>query len=322
MKAAVLHGPRDLRIEEVPTPQAGPHDLLVRIHSCAICGTDTQIYFGAHQAGRYPMILGHEASADIVEVGRELSGYRVGERITFWVHFGSFAEYNCFDPARVAVGELPAHVTWDAGANTQLLCACLRGVDCSGLREGHTALVLGQGPVGLLTLQGARVYGAGTTLGVDLLDSRLAMSERVGATATVNASEPGWPERVLEAAGEVDVAFDCMNDDLSPNEDALEQLLRAMRPGGQIVVLSLGSRRRGPSPHRLVGRNVTIKPSYVPFERARELIGVACDLVGRGEVDVDSFITHRISLDEVARGMELTREQPESVIKIMVQVAP
>ncbi|MFQ6097105.1 MAG: zinc-binding dehydrogenase, partial [Armatimonadota bacterium] len=322
MKAAVLHGPLDLRIEEVPTPEPGLDGVVVRIHSCAVCGTDAQMYVGAHQTVTYPIILGHEASAEVVEVGRNVTGHSPGERVTFWVKFGSFAEYNSFEPRNVAVGRLADNVTWDQGASAQLLCACLRGVDCSGLRDGQTALCLGQGPVGLLTLQAARARGAGVAVGVDLYENRLAASARVGARLTVSAHDPHWPERVREAVGEVDVAFDCMNDDLSPKRDALERLLMVMRPGGVIVVLSLADQCRGPSPQRQIARNVTIKPSFVPLERTRELMELACDLVAAGRVDVDSLITHRMSLDDVERGLQLSRQRPDEVLKVMVQVKP
>ncbi|MFQ5811347.1 MAG: alcohol dehydrogenase catalytic domain-containing protein, partial [Armatimonadota bacterium] len=132
-------------------PTAEEHGLVLKVHSCAICGTDTHRYFGTYGPRRYPTILGHEASGEVVEVGPHAASYEVGDRLTFWVSFGCFAEYVRIEPRNVAVGRLANDMTWEQGANTQLLCACLRAVDCASIQDGERVLVLGCGPVGLLT---------------------------------------------------------------------------------------------------------------------------------------------------------------------------
>jgi len=322
MRAAVLHAPRDLRIEDVPVPSAGDDGLVLRIHSCAICGTDTQMYVGADPVTRYPSIPGHEASGEVVEAGPGAGSYRAGERLTFWVSFGCFAEYVRIVPHKIAVSRLDDGMTWEQGAITQLLCACLRGVDCADIRDGERALVLGCGPVGLLTLQAVKAHAQPAAIAAaDLLDNRIALAAQLGADVALSAREPDWPRQVVDGVGEVDVVFDCMNDDLSADKDAGRKLLGAMKPGGRIIVLSLADEPRYPSPQAMLRRRVSLHPSYVPMERTRELMQLATALVAQGQVDVRSFVTHRLPLERVAEGMEMTRERPDEVIKVMVSVA-
>jgi len=321
MRAAVLHGPRDLRIEHVPMPTAGDDGLVLKVHYCAVCGTDTQTYFGRYGGDRYPKMLGHEASGEVVAVGPEAGSHQTGDRITFWVSGGCFAEYARIVPGNVAVGRLDDGMTWEQGANTQLLCACLRAVDCAEITDGERVLVIGCGPVGLLTLQGVRAHTkAAAIAAADLFENRVGLAAQLGADVAVSARDADWPQRVVDAIGEADVVFDCMNDDLSPGHDAGEKLLSAMTSGGRIIVLSLSDESRYPSPQDVLKKLVSVRPTHVPMARVRELMDISIALVANGSVDVRSFITDRIPLERVAEGIEMTRERPGEVVKVMVGI--
>ncbi len=322
MRAAVLHGPRDLRIEDVPMPESGDDGLLLKIHCCAICGTDTQTYMGRYGSRQYPTRLGHEASGEVVEVGSEAGTCRAGDRLTFWVSGGCFAEYVRIVPANVAISRLDDGVTWEQGANAQLLCACLRGVDCADIQEGERVLVLGCGPVGLLTLQGVRAHTKAGAIGAtDLFENRIALARQLGADVALSGAEPEWPQQVVDGIGEADVVFDCMNDDLSAEKDAGQKLLSAMAEGGRVVILSLSDEPRYPSPQAMLKKLVSLRPSYVPLERARELMDLAAAFVADGRVDVHSFVTHRVPLERLAEGIEMTRDRPDEVVKVIVGIA-
>ena len=229
MKAAVLYGPNDVRIEDVPEPELVPGGALLRVRACAICGSDAMMYRGDHDC-EYPTIMGHEAAGEVVVVADDVSKTKVGDRITFWCHYGCFAEYTCVPTAEVAIGHLAGSVTFEQGGNTQLLCAVMRGVECAELREGDRVLVVGQGPVGLMALQGARAKGAGKTVGTDLHPNRIAMSQRLGADLALDGGSADWPDAVRDQIGEIDVVFDCMTDDGTPDCRGLNQAMRCMRP--------------------------------------------------------------------------------------------
>lgn len=303
-------------------PTAGDDGLVLKVHSCAVCGTDTQMYYGTYGTERYPIVLGHEASGEVVEVGPKAGRYEIGEPLTFWVSLGCFADYVRIVPRSVAIGRLTADMTWEQGANTQLLCACLRAVDCAAIQDGERVLVLGCGPVGLLTLQGAKALAKPRAVAAtDLCENRTALAARLGADVALSARHHDWSQQVVDGIGEVDVVFDCMGDDLSPGRDVGEKLLRAMQRGGRIIVLSLSNQSRYPSPQGMLKKLVSVRPSHVPMARSRELMDAAVALVADGRVDVRAFVTHRLPLESVAEAIEMTRKRPDEVVKVMVSVA-
>ena len=319
VKAAVLYGPMDVRIEDVPEPELAPGGAIVRIRACAICGSDTMMYRGDHPYS-YPAIMGHEAAGEVVAVADDVQGVKVGDRITFWCHYGCFAEYACVPTAKVAIGHLADSVTFEQGANTQLLCAIMRGVECAELRGGERVLVVGQGPVGLMTLQGAKAKGAGTTVGTDLCPNRIAMSERLGADLALDGASLDWPDVVRDQVGEVDVVLDCMMDDQTPDRRAVNQAMGCLRSGGKYVMIGQGTQPRALSALTLLSRLITVVPSHQPMERVRAIMDRCCAWVADGAVDVTTFVTHRLPLGALTDGFDLAMNHQGEAIKVMVTI--
>lgn len=319
MKAAVFHGPLDMRIENAPEPELVAGGALLCIRACAICGSDAMIYRGDHDYP-HPSIIGHEAAGEVIAVADDARNVNVGDRITFWCHYGCFAEYTCLPTQQVVIGHLGESVTFEQGANTQLLCAVMRGVRCAKLQKGERVLVLGQGPVGLMALQGARADGAAKIATTDLRPNRIAMSRRLGADIALDGTAPDWPEAVRDTIGEVDVVLDCMTDDESTDRQALNQAMKCTRVGGRYVMIGMGARPRGLSALTMLSRQVTLIPTYQPMERVQEIMDQCCQWVADGTVDVTSFVTHRIQLENLAEGFEMVLNRPQEVIKVMVEI--
>ena len=319
MKAAVLYGPNDVRIEDVPEPELAPGGALVRIHACAICGSDAMMYRG-NLRSEYPAIMGHEAGGEVVATADDVSKVKVGDRITFWGHYGCFAEYTCLPTADVAVGHLAATVTLEQGANTQLLCAVMRGIECGEVQEGDRVLVVGQGPVGLMTLQGARATGAGSVVGTDLHPNRIAMSQRLGADLALDGASPDWPDAVRDQIGEIDVVFDCMTNDQTPDARAIDQAMSCLRNGGKYVMIGHGTKPRALNALTMVSKVITLIPTHQPMDRVQQIMDQCCQWVADGTVDVTSFVTHHLALEELAEGFDMVQSRPQETIKVMVTI--
>ncbi len=319
MKQALLHGPHDLRVEEVPDPEPGEDGAVVRIRRCAICGSDTALYEG-RKAAQYPFPLGHEASGEVVACGPKAPGVAEGDRITVWCHFGALAEFTCLRPERLAVGHLGATVTFDQGASAQLLCACLRGVDTATITPNSKVLVLGLGGVGLMTFQGARAFGAPIVLGADPLQLRREVGVKLGLEAVFDPSAEGWDRAIAEHFGPLDIVYDCMENDTTPAGDTLGRALRLLRPQAEYVMIGLGDRPRRLVPTELVDRQVTIKPSFATLERTRELMNLGLKWIADGTVDVDTMTTHRFALDQAPEAMHVVAERGPDLLKVMIHV--
>ncbi len=225
MKAAVLYGDGDIRVEDYPTPEPGPGEALVRVRATGICGSDLPRVFrgGAHH---YPIVLGHEFSGEVVALGSGVQTLAVGDRVAGAPllpcmacadcqqgHFslckrysfigsrqqGSFAEYVAL-PERNCV-KFDPDVPFDRAAFFEPSTVALHGLMCNDFRGGGAVAVLGCGTIGAFAVQWARILGARQVVAFDISDERLALARRLGASHTVNTAQPDFMQKALELSG-------------------------------------------------------------------------------------------------------------------------
>jgi L-iditol 2-dehydrogenase len=219
MKAAVLHGNRDLRYEEYPDPVTGPGDVLVRVRAAGICGSDIPrvLFNGAHN---YPIVLGHEFSGVVVGIGAGVTGLSVGDTVSgapllpcmacadcqrgdysLCKNYsfigsrkqGSFAELVAL-PEKNAVRYNPV-IPYEQAAMFEPATVALHGLFCNGYRGGESVAILGGGTIGLFTMQWAKIFGARKTVVFDVDDGRLSLAASLGADATINTLNPTFREQ-------------------------------------------------------------------------------------------------------------------------------
>ncbi|RJR18484.1 MAG: 2,3-butanediol dehydrogenase, partial [Desulfobacteraceae bacterium] len=248
MKAAVWHSQGDIRIEDVATPSPGPGQVKLKIKACGICGSDLHEFKSgpfliprkSHPlTGRAggPMILGHEFSAEITELGEGVKDWNPGDRVAVnpliycgRCHYcmrgeyvmctslgtyglasdGAFAEYAVFPQGSLL--KLPDSVTDDKGAFVEPLAVALHAVNRSGMRLGASVAVVGAGPIGLLVMQAARAAGAREVYVVEPLEARRNLALRTGASAVFDPQKDDAGAAIGSLTGglRVDVAFDCV----------------------------------------------------------------------------------------------------------------
>lgn len=211
MKAAMFHGPEDVRLEDVPVPRIGPHDVLVRVDTALTCGTDRKMFLRGHPLFQPPFVFGHEFAGTIVEVGAQVEQFRPGMRVVaansapcgtcfycvrgaqsmcerlFIRLSGAFAEYIDV-PAPIVeknLLEIPDGVLFRDAALLEPLACVVHGIERSGIRVGDTVVVNGAGPIGLLFVRLASLK-AGRVIATDVRDDRLERARRLGANDVVN----------------------------------------------------------------------------------------------------------------------------------------
>lgn len=223
MMAAVLHGPADVRYEEIPVPSIGKGEVLVKVKAAGNCGSDLQRIM---MVGTWvlPCIPGHEFSGEIVEVSNELDSTLVGKRITAtpqipcmkcdWCKAGqynlcedydyvgsrsdgAFAEYIKLPIANVRL--IPDNLSYEEASMTDPVCVSLHGIKRSGgVHPGETVVVMGTGPIGMLAAQWAKVLGAKQVIAVDIFDEKLDLIKSLGATHTINGKKVDVVEKIFE----------------------------------------------------------------------------------------------------------------------------
>jgi len=355
MRAARWHGRGDVRVEDVPIPTVGEGEVLLRVSWCGICGTDVEEYRdgpvvvpadapNALTGQRAPITLGHEFAGTVVEVGPGVEGLTVGERVVpeiclfcgechycrrhqyalcvSWAAIGlhgdgGLAEYVKV-PARMCV-RLPDEIGDDEAALIETTEVAVRAVRKAGIRLGDSVAIVGDGAVGLITLQVARAAGATTAILLGHRAARLELGRQLGADAAIDTRDPGWLDAVRELTGGLgaDVAIEC-----GGRAEAIGDSIAATRKGGTIVLLAV------------IGVPIPVN-TWPIVEGERTIIGsvqhhfdddlpVAVRLLATGQVNVRPLISRRISLERVVEEGFAAPPSAGSDIKVLVstRVAP
>lgn len=337
MKAAVFRGIGQIEVAKVPRPEPGPGEVLIRVGYCGICGSDLEaLQYGMYEPG---LIVGHEFAGVLAELGPGVTGWQVGDRVVVSdaipcgecapclegqldacesltmigvTHDGGLAEYA---PAMArGLHRLPDEVTLRQGALVEPLSVALHGVRRSRLKVGDRVLVMGAGPIGLLTLQCALLAGARQVIVTEVDATRAALANRLGAVAVL---DPGRDNVGLALAGLTggqgpDLVYICTGAP-APFGDALS----LVRKGGQIFVLGLCMEPVEADFASVVLNDLCIEGSLA----GRAEVSAAIDLVAQRRVDVETLVSHEIGLDEVVTaGFEPLGTPGSGAVKILVRI--
>lgn len=328
----------DVRLEEIPMPEIGPGEILVKIMASGICGSDVLEWYRIKKA---PLVLGHEITGEIVETGDGVTGFKKGDRVFVNHHVpcntchyclsgkhtvcetlhttnfdpGGFAEYVRVPWINVDRGTLilPDTLSWEEGSFVEPLGCVLRGQRVAQLKPEQTVLILGSGVSGLLHLICAKALGTGFIITTDICDYRLDMAKKCGANAVIHARED-VPQKVMELNGgrKADLVIICTG-----AYTAFIQALESVDRGG--TVLCFATTEPGvdlPLPINQFWRNgVTVLPSYANTAYDAK---VAISMLSGRLIDVKQTITHRLGLAETEDGFRLMAEAKESM-KIIIE---
>jgi len=328
MKAAVLHGPRTLRVEDAPAPGVAPGEALVRVAVAGLCGTDYSIFSGERGVA-YPRVMGHEFVGRVEAVGSDVAAPRVGDRVAIEPNYSCGVCPLCREGnrnlclSRTAIGidvdgcfaelvRVPARCCWPAPPGvadedlmvTEPLAVVVRAAARGHVRSGETAAVVGAGTLGLLAVQVLKARGA-RVLAVSRSTRRFGLARELGADATHTVADGVLADVARDFSGREGV--DCVVE-TAGTADAVTEALELVRPGGRVVLTGLPHE---PTPTRffsVVRREIAILGSMIYQDEFAE----AMRLVAAGQVRTRPLITHHFALDEIERAFAAHRE-PASI---------
>jgi len=345
MQAAVYRGVNDVRLETVSVPEAGSGELLIRVHSCGVCGTDLKkIATGSHSA---PRIFGHETSGVVAAVGQGVSDFREGDRVVVFHHIPCGECYYCrhktfaqcstykkvgctagFEPSGGGFAEYVRVMDWIVrygtvrireGVPFEQACfvepvnTCMKGIEALRPQPGETVLAIGQGPIGIILGVLARRAGA-MVITSDLYPERLRIGESFGLENTMDASRTNVVERVREltegrGADAVILAVG--------GSSLIRTAMDAARPGGRVLLFA--QTHHGEAiidPAAICVDEKTLVGSY---SASVDMQAESVRFVMNHEMDLERLISHRFPLRESKQALDLAAHPQPSSMKIMVQ---
>ena len=345
MQAAVYRGVNDVRLETLPVPEIGEKEILVKVHSCGVCGTDLKkISTGSHSA---PRIFGHETSGTVAAVGAQVRKYAPGDRVMVFHHIpcrecfycqnktfaqcvtykkvgctagfepsgGGFAEYVRVMDWIVENGTvgIPDGISFEQATFVEPVNTCMKGIEALRLRQGETVLTIGQGPIGIILSVLARKAGA-SLITSDLHAQRLKIGESFGLETTIDASQANVVDRVRELTGGrgADAVI------LAVGGNALIRIaMDAARPGGRVLLFAQTQHGEAViDPAAICVDEKTLVGSY---SASVDLQAESVRFVMNRDMDLERLISHRFPLSESAAALDLAAHPQPSSMKIMIQ---
>lgn len=339
MKAARIKDRTSVELRDVPIPHIGNHELLVRMRTCGICGTDIEKMHGEHIT---PPVLGHEVAGEIYEVGAQIKEFKKGDRILVHHHVSCRSCLYCkigletlceaypksnLDPCGFSeffrvpetlvrggtVYRLPNSLSFEEGSQVEPTACCIRALRKSGVKPGSSVAVFGVGPVGLTHIQLLRLGGAARIYAVDVLDGRRRMAVRFGANATLDPTNENVPKAILDGTDGQGVDYVIV---ATGNTKAIEQACVSVRKGGHVTLF--GAPVRGAlmslDVSSLFLREISLQSSYSTSETEMR---IALDLIAQKRITPAQMITHRIPLQDVNEAFQLAADGREAV-KVVV----
>jgi L-iditol 2-dehydrogenase len=347
MRAAVYRGVDDVRVETIPVPEIGDGELLVKIHTCGICGTDLKkIHTGSHSA---PRVFGHEMAGTVAAIGSGVAKYAVGDRVMAYHHIpcghcyycrkqtfaqcevykkvgctagfeasgGGFAEYIRVMDWIVEGGviRIPDDVPVEQAAFVEPTNTCFKAVEMLHLQEDETVLVIGQGPIGVMLAALAKRTGA-TVLTSDLYAERHAVAAKFGL------------DHPLDARGDVVAAAKAATDGrgadvalVAVGGNALIGVaMDAVRPGGRVMLFAATQHGEAPfDPAAVCMDEKTLMGSYSSSVAINEAVAAMVFDGYRDGFDLTKLISHRFSLEQAVEAIDLASHPQAGSMKIVIQ---
>jgi L-iditol 2-dehydrogenase len=342
VKALVLKAYGQLEVEDVPPPEVGAGDVLVRVMACGICGSDVHGMDGSTGRRIPPIVMGHEAAGVVEKVGADVGTVRAGDRVTLdstiynpdsyfsrrglvnlcddrrvlgvscedYRRHGAFAELVSV-PAHIAY-TLPAGLSFDEAALVEPVSVAVHARHLTPLEPGDTVVVVGAGLIGLMTLQVLRAFGVRQLVVVDVEDDRLALARELGASHVFNSGTADVVSsvRALTEGRGADVAFEAVG-----IEPTVRAAVGAVRKGGTVTLIGNLAKDVSLPLQSVVTRQIRLQGSCASSGEYPECL----ELIASGKVDVARFISATASLEEGASWFERLRRREPGLMKVVLR---
>jgi len=338
MKAAIWYGGKDIRIEDVPEPEIKENDVLIKVKAVGICGSELHAYEGISERRKPPLIMGHEFSGEIEEIGKNVENLRKGDRVVvdpiirclkcdnclngrsnicenmhlIGLHTpGAFAEYIAVSSEKCY--KIPSDLSFEEASMVEPMAVGVHATNLANMKINDYVAIIGTGVIGLCTLQAVKISGAGRIICSGLRESKLKLAEKIGANILINAKEKDPIEKVMELTNGkgIDIAFEAVG-----IQETVQQAIDMIKKGGSVIVIGMLAKKMELDMLDIVTKEKRIIGSYgyTPLD-----FKIALKLISEKRVDVKSLITHVFPLKEILKGFETLSKNREETVKVIIK---
>ena len=333
--------PKHITFREVPVPEPGPDQVLVKIKRIGVCGSDIHVWHGTHPYTSYPVTQGHEVSGQIVSLGEYVKDLAVGQKVTIepqvfcgrchpclhgkynlceklkvmgFQTTGTAGEYFAVDASKITL--LPEELSYSEGAMIEPTAVAVHAAKRFPDLKGANVVVLGCGPIGILVMQAAKALGAAKALVTDISDSRLELAKSLGADFAVNTMKKDFGEAMLEAFGpdKADVIYECAGSDIT-----MEQAIQNARKGSMIVLVAVFGKRASVDLAKLNDSELDLNTSMM--YRHEDYVD-AIRFVKEGSIRLKPLQSAHFAFQDYAKAYDYIDANRETTMKVLIDVDP
>ena len=333
--------PKHITFREVPVPEPGPDQVLVKIKRIGVCGSDIHVWHGTHPYTSYPVTQGHEVSGQIVSLGEYVKDLAVGQKVTIepqvfcgrchpclhgkynlceklkvmgFQTTGTAGEYFAVDASKITL--LPEELSYSEGAMIEPTAVAVHAAKRFPDLKGANVVVLGCGPIGILVMQAAKALGAAKALVTDISDTRLELAKSLGADFAVNTLKKNFGEAMLEAFGpdKADVIYECAGSDIT-----MEQAIQNARKGSMIVLVAVFGKRASVDLAKLNDSELDLNTSMM--YRHEDYVD-AIRFVKEGRIRLKPLQSAHFAFQDYAKAYDYIDANRETTMKVLIDVDP
>ncbi|WEG13361.1 alcohol dehydrogenase catalytic domain-containing protein [Pullulanibacillus sp. KACC 23026] len=338
MLQAIMMEPGKIKFNDVPVPEVKTDQIKIKIQRIGVCGSDIHVNHGKHPYTSYPVVQGHEISAEVVEIGSDVNHIKVGDKVTIQPQVvcgkcypcthgmyndceelkvmgfqttGMASEYFVVDANKALA--LPQDMSWEQGAFIEPLAVAVHAVRRAGDMIGKKVLVLGGGPIGNLVSQTAKAMGAESVLISELSPYRLEVARKCGI-GTINAQNEDLLDSIIKNFGEdrADCIFECIG--ISPT---INQAINYARKGSTIVVVGVFADLSTVNMGYIQDHELSLLGSAMYRE---EDYVKAIELVNDRLIELDTLVTHRVKFRDYAEAYKIIDQQKDKAMKVIIEM--
>ncbi|HPJ02872.1 MAG TPA: alcohol dehydrogenase catalytic domain-containing protein [Candidatus Limiplasma sp.] len=339
MQKQIMTAPHAIEFQEVPIPNPGANEVLIKIKRIGVCGSDIHVFHGQHPFTKYPVTQGHEVSGQIVALGADVHQFEIGQKVTIepqvvcgvcypcrhgmynlceelkvmgFQTTGAASEYFSVDAAKVT--PFPQHMSYDEGAMIEPLAVAVHAINRAGDIKDKKVAVLGAGPIGILVAQSAKALGASQVMITDVSDYRLSIAQMCGTDFCINTAKRDFNEAMIECFGpdKADVIYDCAGNDTTMN-----QAILSARKGSHIILVAVFAKMANVNLAVLNDRELKIDTSMM--YRHEDYVK-AIEIVQEKKVQLKPLMSKHFAFDEYQAAYEYIDSHREATMKVLIDV--
>ena len=311
MRAAVLYGPHDFRIEDRPTPYIDTNQCLIQIKACGVCHSEIHQWQVKTPGLEYPRMIGHEVAGVVLKIGPDVKRFREGDRVAVWVDGKGYAEEAAVNEERVF--PIATDVPFTEAMAEPIACT-VNGVNKAGVQLGETVGIIGTGFMGLILLQELKLLGLNKLIAIDIRDEMLAVAKKLGADITINPQKED-PRKIIDSLTNnrgLDVCIEA-----GGSQATLDLAADLCRMEGKLVIFGY---HPGSRIIKDLGywnwmafdiRNAHFRDVNIILQGMR----IGMDLLNMGKISLKTLVTDQFKFEDIENAFSAAQQKPKGFIK-------